>query len=699
MGNSQKIPYGYIYRAKNIQTGKIYIGQTTTSRWEEGRNAVEERWKEEVQEAYRKQNRGENLRYIENAIIKYGPENFKVIEQDLAYSQEELDKKETQHIQDYDSMNPDNGYNLKEGGLGGRLSEMAKENLSNVITEKYQTDSEYYNKQAEERRERAKDPEWVEKMTKINQERAGNSDWIKKITKTNQEIARNPETQEKMSKVLKKVWEDPVYQESVSKGVSNLWQKPNYRENQFRAKTEGKREIPDKAEFLKDIQEMSKKDINSKYEMDGKCINRRIKEMLGHRGVKNYSEAKKYLEDKNLDKVLNEINERQINQPESGTVKKVISNREDFLKDIQTMQKKEISQKYDMNDKTVSKRTQEMLGHRGVNNYTQAKAYLEDKNLDEVLKDINERLSNQSERYEGQSVISDKEQFLRDIQNMQKTEINYKYNLDGKTVNRRIEEILGEEGIRNYSQAREYLKDKNVDDLLNELQENESKELQDNEQLENESDNNKQEGKSEDENNLPEERSKQDGDETGEESQKEPKELKEPENEEKKEKTDEQPLDGTTKGVSEGSEGNLSMRLGKEIIEEFSKESHEIDQSFSDFVDNPLDAPLEESEDFNDVFDSPVGEKEEFNDVLDGPIEEKKDFDGVLDGSVKETSDLGGISKDIRRIDNNSGGTNDIPDDESVDGELGLSECPLGPGVPESARRFVGDEQDMLDLS
>ncbi len=184
MSNSKKTPYGYIYRAKNIQTGKSYIGQTTTSRWEEGRNAVEERWKEEVQEAYRKQNRGENLRYIENAIIKYDPENFEVIERDLAYSQEELDKKETQHIQDYDSMNPDKGYNLREGGLGDRLSEVAKENLSNAIAEKYQTDSEYYNKQADERRERAQNPEWVKKMTEINREITQDPEYRKKMTPT-----------------------------------------------------------------------------------------------------------------------------------------------------------------------------------------------------------------------------------------------------------------------------------------------------------------------------------------------------------------------------------------------------------------------------------------------------------------------------------------------------------------------------------
>ena len=77
MVKSEKIPHGYIYRATNIQNGKIYIGQTVASRWGDDKNPIEERWKEEVQEAYGKQRRGENLRYVERAIVKNVPRILK----------------------------------------------------------------------------------------------------------------------------------------------------------------------------------------------------------------------------------------------------------------------------------------------------------------------------------------------------------------------------------------------------------------------------------------------------------------------------------------------------------------------------------------------------------------------------------------------------------------------------------------------
>jgi len=98
----EKTPYGYIYRATNVINDKVYIGQTTTDAWKEGKIPIEERWKKEVKEAYDRKARGENLRYVENAIIKYGTENFELIQQDIAYSQEELDEKEKRYIKEYD---------------------------------------------------------------------------------------------------------------------------------------------------------------------------------------------------------------------------------------------------------------------------------------------------------------------------------------------------------------------------------------------------------------------------------------------------------------------------------------------------------------------------------------------------------------------------------------------------------------------
>lgn len=401
MEKDERKPYGYTYRATNLVNGKNYIGQTVAGRWKDGQNAIKERWKEEVGEAYRREARGENLRYIENAIIKYGPENFELLEQDVACSQSELDAKETRGIKDYDTMNPDKGYNLKEGGRGGRLSEVAKENLSKAGTKKWQ-EKEYREKQTKERQERAKGPDWLKKMSEINRARAKDTDWVKKMTEINQKIARNPQSQEKMSKALSEKWQESKYQESVSKGVTEKWKNEKYRERQTRAKTEGKREIPDKSEFLKDITEMKKKGINTKYDMDGKSINKRIEEMLKHQDVRTYSEAKKYFKDKNLNEVLKDIEKRQemAKKPDfkekmreiGKQYRKEIPDKRDFLNEIKgDMLKKDVLKKYDMGKNSFNKRIQEMFGPDGPKNYTELKNYMRDKNVDGVLKEIEER--------------------------------------------------------------------------------------------------------------------------------------------------------------------------------------------------------------------------------------------------------------------------------------------------------------------
>jgi len=459
MGKKESKPYGYIYVATNRVNGKVYVGQTYTSQWGENKIPIEERWKGEIGVAYSKKRNENKLRYIENAIIKYGADNFDLKEVDTANNAEELNTKERKWIKDLDAMNPEKGYNMTEGGEGGKLSPELKEYLSKVGTEKWQNDSDYYERQTQERRERAKNPEWIEKMTNVNQE-----------------IARNPEYIKNMSEAISKKWDDQQYQENVSKGATDKWQEVKHRGRQFTAKREGKREIPDKGEFLKDIQDMKKKDINSKYDMDGKSINKRIEGMLGDHGIKNFSQAKKFLENKNLDDVVKDIEEKQDEQSQKFGVKKEISNKREFLEDIQNLTSKEIEQKYEMNRSTATKRIREMLGDKGVKNFTDTKEYLKDKDLDDVVKDINERTGDQTQQFEGKSIIENKREFLEDIQNLQKNEIDHKYGMDAKTINNKIRGMLGMHGVKNYTDAREFLKDKDLNEVVKNIEERESEE-------------------------------------------------------------------------------------------------------------------------------------------------------------------------------------------------------------------------------
>jgi group I intron endonuclease len=197
MVKNEKKSFGYIYRATNRQNGKNYIGQTVTSRWKENQIPIEGRWKEEVREAYAKNRRGENLRNIEKAIVKYGVQNFDLRQEDIVHNQKELDEKETKYVKEYDSMNPDKGYNMTEGGEGGKLSPEVKEKLSIIGTEKWQ-EKEHRGKQMKARSELSKNSEFIEKMTEINKERAKDPNW-----------------HEKMSNVISDKWQEKEYQDEL----------------------------------------------------------------------------------------------------------------------------------------------------------------------------------------------------------------------------------------------------------------------------------------------------------------------------------------------------------------------------------------------------------------------------------------------------------------------------------------------------
>lgn len=93
-----------IYLITNMVNGKQYVGQTTRS--------LQQRWREHCCNS-------SQCTYLHNAIAKYGKENFKVEQIDIAIDQEELDYKESQYIKFYNTLAP-NGYNLDTGGKGGR---------------------------------------------------------------------------------------------------------------------------------------------------------------------------------------------------------------------------------------------------------------------------------------------------------------------------------------------------------------------------------------------------------------------------------------------------------------------------------------------------------------------------------------------------------------------------------------------------
>ena len=91
---------GIIYKITNIINNKIYIGQTTLSFYRRYRDGFKKC----------------HNAYLQRSIDKYGLNNFKVEILAKNKSIKELDKLEIELINEYDSCNPEHGYNMKTGG-------------------------------------------------------------------------------------------------------------------------------------------------------------------------------------------------------------------------------------------------------------------------------------------------------------------------------------------------------------------------------------------------------------------------------------------------------------------------------------------------------------------------------------------------------------------------------------------------------
>lgn len=127
--------YGIIYKVTNLLNNKEYIGLTTTS--------IQKRWK--MHKTASRKNRSNSI--LHEAIAKYGPESFSIVEICSCLSKEELDIQEEYFINKFNTLVP-NGYNLKTGGANGKHTEACKEKMSKIRQKMHQDPefSEYISK-------------------------------------------------------------------------------------------------------------------------------------------------------------------------------------------------------------------------------------------------------------------------------------------------------------------------------------------------------------------------------------------------------------------------------------------------------------------------------------------------------------------------------------------------------------------------
>lgn len=101
-----------IYKITNIHNGKVYVGQTV--------NSLKRRFS---QHCTKKQ----GCPYLINAISKYGRDSFVIQLLDVCDTLDQANDQEKYYIKSYKSTERQFGYNIRDGGVNGKMGEVSAE--------------------------------------------------------------------------------------------------------------------------------------------------------------------------------------------------------------------------------------------------------------------------------------------------------------------------------------------------------------------------------------------------------------------------------------------------------------------------------------------------------------------------------------------------------------------------------------------
>lgn len=136
---------GHIYLIINKDNGHKYIGQTT--------QGVNQRWSQHISEARRMSGKP-----LHRAIRKYGAHMF-MVREICECSVDELNEKEQEYIEKYNTFLDPNHYNATNGGEGNLLSEETKQKISETKSKLVHTE-EHTNNISTSLKQLTKDKPW-----------------------------------------------------------------------------------------------------------------------------------------------------------------------------------------------------------------------------------------------------------------------------------------------------------------------------------------------------------------------------------------------------------------------------------------------------------------------------------------------------------------------------------------------------------
>lgn len=182
---------GYIYRIKNIVTGKYYIGESKDKN-------IQSRWNTHI----RLVNQNKGCPALRDAVKKYGWDKFKFEIICICFDSDRYIY-ERHYIQKYNSQVP-NGYNITKGGEGGGFegkthSESTRKRLSEAST-KYYSDPEKRKENSVRVKEAMKSVNIRERMQKSEK-------WKKAVEKMKQGKKVSEETKQKIRESVTKYFQ------------------------------------------------------------------------------------------------------------------------------------------------------------------------------------------------------------------------------------------------------------------------------------------------------------------------------------------------------------------------------------------------------------------------------------------------------------------------------------------------------------